>query len=465
MTKYVDSSINPSAINECLAKFTDIRCEVHTLSVYHDNKKVFEFAPEPYSMSDAAEVYSMSKTFAATVAGIAWDMELFSLDDKIIDIFPEECPENISDNLAAMTVKNVISMNTGHEACVMPHMRHAEDSVKAFLSREVPYKPGTHFAYNTGATCLIAAMVEKLSGKKFFDFACEKLFYPMGITNVYWNQCDDGICEGGIGLHISNEDISKLGLLYYNGGVHNGKRIVSREWIDIATSAISDNSNNGDINWCVGYGCQIWRNNIDGYRADGAFGQFCVVLPKFKSVITATVMSMDTAQELHILIDMAQKLYSGEKCDFEGFDYEPLANSGDCTHMTGTYILDENLCGFKTANISVVDGNLNLTYSDSRSCQNIVAGNGRWIKSTYCAKSKMPKLLGLMSDLFAENITVASSYTVEDNKIIIESRYLNSPHSEKTVIETEGGRIKISFFATPGNDGLVSVSEITGKSI
>ena len=77
MTKYVDSSINPSAINECLAKFTDIRCEVHTLSVYHDNKKVFEFAPEPYSMSDAAEVYSMSKTFAATVAGIAWDMESF----------------------------------------------------------------------------------------------------------------------------------------------------------------------------------------------------------------------------------------------------------------------------------------------------------------------------------------------------------------------------------------------------
>lgn len=460
---YTDESIKLGAINKCLKKFEEINCEVHTLSIYQNNNKVFSYSPAPYSLKDTPEVYSMSKTFTATVAGIAWDMGLFSLDDKIVDIFPDECPDVISENLASMTVKNVISMNTGHECCVMPHMRHAENSVKAFLAQDVPYMPGTHFAYNTGATCIISSIVEKLTGKCFFDFACEKLFYPMGIIDVYWNKVDDGKCEGGIGLHISNDDISKLGLMYLNGGEFNGKRIVSKDWIDIATSAISDNSGNGDTNWCVGYGCQIWKNKIDGYRADGAFGQFCLVLPAYKAVVTATVLSADTATELHTLIEMAQNLHSDSDEEFTGCDHTPAKGDDACDSISGTYILDKNICGFNTANISFEKGIMNLTFSDSRSQQKISAGNGQWVYSSYRAKQKAPKLLGLMSDLFEEDIKIASSYKAEKDKITLISRHLNNPHTETTVIQLTEGKLHFDINMSPANDGIISLTKLTGK--
>lgn len=468
MKKYIDSLVNIDAIKTCMKNLIDINSVPHTLSVHTaDGKKLLEISPEPYSADDVTEVYSLSKTFMSTVAGIAWDLGLFSLDDRIVDIFPDKVPEHISDNLGKMTVKNILSMNSGHESCRMGFMKHSDDVVKEFLRHDPPYEPGTHFAYNTGATCVAAAVIERITGRDFFDFASEYLFLPLGITDVYWSKCEDGTCEGGVGLHISARSIAKLGIMYLNNGVYNGRRILSKEWIDIATSSISDNSGNGDQNWCSGYGLQIWRNCTGGYRGDGAFGQNCVVLPESGVVVTMTTLSLCTDVELKHLIELGENILAkgGSGGEIEDFDFAPTGGEPVPSELLGTYRLCDNLCGFTFLNIAQEDGRLELAFFDGEEMQKISAGNGEWVYSEYWAANRTPKLGDIMSANKYELLAIMSSYRFHDGKIIVESRYISNPHNETVTLAFDGGSLRIGIDENSDNRQLLATDRFFGKRI
>lgn len=446
MKKFVDSTVNADAVKICMEKLIDEKSVPHTLLVHRaDGKKLLEISPEPYSADDVTEVYSLSKTFMSTVAGIAWDLGLFSLDDRLVDIFPDKVPEHISENLAKMTVKNILSMNSGHESCRMGFMKHSDDVVKEFMRHEPKFEPDTHFAYNTGATCVAAAIIERLTGRDFFDFAAEYLFLPLGITDAYWSKCEDGTCEGGVGLHISARSIAKLGIMYINNGMYNGKRILSKEWIDIATSAISDNSGNGDENWCAGYGLQIWRNCSGGYRGDGAYGQFCVVLPEQGVVVTMTTLSLASYSELKHLIRLGENICGGNGGDIDDFDFAPIGGKDSPEELLGTYRLCDNLCGFTFLNIDLHGERLELTFFDGEEMQTIAAGNGEWVYSEYWAINRVPKLCDIMSANKYELLSLASSYKYEDGKIIVNTRYISNPHDETVVISVADGKLKMEI--------------------
>ena len=117
---------------------------------------VVRIAPAPYRATDKREIYSLSKSFCSTAIGFLCDEGKLSVEDRIVDLFPDKLPETVSDNLRKMRLKHVLSMNTGHRSCVMNHMIHSDDAPKAFLAQEVAFEPGTHFAYNTGATCMLS---------------------------------------------------------------------------------------------------------------------------------------------------------------------------------------------------------------------------------------------------------------------------------------------------------------------
>ena len=265
MEWFVDAEINQDALNDFFEGMNRSKFEVHTMQIYRGDRRILRLAQEPYSCTDPREVYSLSKMFTSTVVGIAVDHGLVRTEDRLVDIFGRK---NASEKMSHMTLKNLLSMNTGHDRCVLPEMEAARDSVEAFFGVEPLYEPGTHFTYNTGASCLLGSVVERVSGRDFFDYACENLFYPLGITDVSWRRCADGRCYGGTGLYASNDDIMKLGRMYKNGGVYHGRRILSSEWIAEASSYVSDNSSNGTPDWCSGYGYQIWLNSRGGYRGD-----------------------------------------------------------------------------------------------------------------------------------------------------------------------------------------------------
>lgn len=161
---YVKSGIYKKAIVEFLKNEKEkANTDIHAFSVIRNGELLCRIALEPYSIEDNKQLFSLSKSFCSTAVGFAVDEGLFSVTDRIVDIFPEEVPQNADEKLFKMTVHNVLSMSTGHASCVMGIMKNSENPVKAFMSKELTYEPGEKFVYNTGATLLLSIIVQKFT--------------------------------------------------------------------------------------------------------------------------------------------------------------------------------------------------------------------------------------------------------------------------------------------------------------
>lgn len=448
-TIYTDPRVSKRALNEFFAKFQPDHDEIHTLQIFADDAMVVRIAPAPYSPTDKREIYSLSKSFCSTAIGFLCDEGRLSVEDRIIDLFPDKLPDVVSENLSKMRVKHVLSMNTGHPSCVMYHMVHSEDAARAFLAQEVVYEPGTHFAYNTGATCLLSCIVERISGMKLVDFLTWKLFLPLGITDVRWNRVPDGTNEGGCGIHVCSDDIVKLGLLYLHRGMWNGKRILSEEWVNAATSPVSDNSMNGTPDWCAGYGYQFWCNYREGFRGDGAFGQLCVVLPEHNMVFAVQTELGDMQREMDAVMELAEHLFDADDTASVILPaYEAVGSARKTAGFENTfYRLENNPMGW-TGVYFVYDtacDEMQAVFCDGTDQYILRAGNGHWAESLIAARKLKPKLVDLMSTPDAERCRTAASCTAEEGILTFRVRYLNCPHRMVYTFTADGDLLKLRF--------------------
>src|SRR6185436_3920448 len=210
----------------------------------------------PYSAKDNHELYSLSKSFTSTAVGMAVAEGKLSIDDEVLKFFPEDAPAAPSANLKAMRVRDLLTMNTGNQ----DEVPTATDkiSAKAFLTNAVPHKPGTHFKYNTPATFMLSAIVQKQTGQTVFDYLKPRLFEPLGITQPVWNTNFQGISLGGYGLNVCTEAIARFGQLYLQKGNWQGQQLITREWVRMATSRQVSNGSNPQSDWDQGYGFQFW---------------------------------------------------------------------------------------------------------------------------------------------------------------------------------------------------------------
>ena len=448
-----DLYIHPRVSKKALQKFFDAfrpeKNEIHTLQLYHRDALLLRIAPAPYSCDDKREIYSLSKSFCSTAIGFLCDDGKLSVEDRIVDLFPEKLPETVSDNLAAMRVRHVLSMNTGHAECVMPQMIRSDDAVGTFLAQPVPFQPGTHFAYNTGATCLLSCIVEKLSGMKLIDFLTWRLFLPLGITNVRWNQVPSGQNEGGVGIHVSSDDILKFGRLYLAGGLWNGKRLLSESWVKDATSFVSDNSFNGTDDWCAGYGYQFWVNAREGYRGDGAFGQLCFVLPERQMVFALQTELQDMQMEIDMLMELADHLFDeDEEQSLVLPAYLPTSSVQKLSGMENTFFrLEPNPMGW-TGVYFLYDSEKNenqMILSDGTDQQVLSAGNGHFAENNLFLKKFKPKLVDLMSTPHTECCRFMASCQAETGKLTFFLRFRNCPHRMKLTVVEENGKLTLSI--------------------
>lgn len=264
--------------------------DIHSVMIVRHGAVVAEGWWKPFEEERNHVLFSLSKSFTSSAIGLAVDEGLLTVNDSVIGFFPDDLPATVSENLAAVTVHHLLAMYTGHSEDTTNSLQAASDGnwVKAFLAQPVTYPPGTHFLYNTGATYMLSAIVQKVSGQTLLDYLTPRLFAPLGIANPTWEVCPRGINVGGYGLKITTEDIAVFGQMYLQKGVWQGKRILPAAWVEEATRYQSDNSAKEDIEWAQGYGYQFWRCRHNAYRGDGAFGQFCVVMPEQDAVIAIT---------------------------------------------------------------------------------------------------------------------------------------------------------------------------------
>src|SRR5205085_2375675 len=240
----------------------------------------------PYEAEAPHSLYSLSKSFTSTAVGLAIAEGKLSLDDPVLRFFPEDAPAEPSNNLKAMRVSDLLRMSTGHQT--EPSRTPARPWTKAFLAQPVPFKPGTHFLYNTSATYMLSAIVQKATGMTVLDYLRPRLFGPLGIENPTWEASPQGISAGGYGLSVRTEDIAKFGQLYLQKGKWDGKQLVPEAWVEAGTARQTSNGSNPKSDWDQGYGYQFGRRRRGAYRGDGAVGQVWVVLPEQDAVVAIT---------------------------------------------------------------------------------------------------------------------------------------------------------------------------------
>jgi len=267
---------------------------MHSFMLVRHGQVVAEGWWGPFDAATPHVLFSLSKSFTSTAVGLAVAEGKLSLDDEVLKVFPEDAPPQPSEKLRQMRVRDLLRMNTGHQTepafwleTATPDSLRGTTWVRRFLAHPVPFKPGTHFLYNTPATYMLSAIVQKRTGQTVLDYLRPRLFAPLGIEHAEWDTNPDGVTIGGYGLRARTEDIAKLGLLYLKHGRWSGRQLLPDGWADSATARQTSNGSDPRSDWDQGYGYQFWRSR-HGYRGDGAFGQYMLVLPEQDAVVAIT---------------------------------------------------------------------------------------------------------------------------------------------------------------------------------
>lgn len=415
--------VDASAISRYIDAINrDAEVEFHGLVILKRGHVIADACWSPYKRQEPTMLFSLSKSFTSTAIGFCVQEGRLALGDKVLGFFPDDAPKD-GEFWGDMTVHHLLSMNTGHDQDPTGAVVSTPDGdwVRAFFAQPLSFQPGTHFTYNTAATYLLSVIVQKLTGQTVLEYLTTRLFDPLGIEDASWECCPKGYNTGGFGLSITTDDIARFGQFCLQRGAWDGQQLLNAAWIDAASSAHSDNAaTGGTLDWGSGYGYQFWRCVPEGvYRGDGAFGQYCVVMPELEAVvaITSGVQNMQTV--LTLLWDILMPGLTGGVASDAAADAElskqleklvhapPLMmghSMMEPTISTMRYQLDENPEQLDEISFRF-DGNLcTVSATASGSTTSLAAGRERWeigfVSSAFLMMSRNP-----------EPIPIASSFT------------------------------------------------------
>lgn len=299
--------IPAAAISAFLDSVAVSKHEFHSFMLLRHGKVVAEGWWNPYQANLRHTLYSLSKSFTATAVGFARSERKLSLTDKVTTFFPTELPDTVSDNLQRLTIKDLLTMSVGQEPDPTGVVVRDSNWIKSFLALPIKHQPGSTFLYNSMATYMLSAIVQKVTGQKVLDYLKPRLFDPLEIAMPDWETDPKGINTGGWGLRLKTEDIAKFGQLFLQKGRWNSKQILPQGWAEEASAAhiiqhpTYSDAQRATSDWEQGYGYQMWRCRNNAFRGDGAFGQYAIVMPEQDAVIAITSETPDMQGELNLI--------------------------------------------------------------------------------------------------------------------------------------------------------------------
>lgn len=242
----------------------------------------------PYRAELSHMTHSLTKSVTASGVGLAIGEGRFAPHDRVISFFESELPPAISDNLALMTVEDLLTMRTGHAVNVSGSVwRPIKTSwVAEFFKIPVVHRPGTTFVYTSAATFMLSAIISRTTGQSTFDYMKPRFFEPLGIRGAQWDAGPQNITPGANGLSWTVADSLKLGLVHQQDGMFAGRRVLPAEW----ARAVHQPHVPGE------YGYQWWLGDHGRYSAIGMFGQYCYVYPE-QGVVFAVMSALGTRRD------------------------------------------------------------------------------------------------------------------------------------------------------------------------
>src|ERR1039458_7716917 len=261
--------------------------ELHSFMLVRHGRVVAEGWWSPYGPEFNHTLYSLSKSFTSTAVGFAVADGKLRVDDRVVSFFPHDLPQPVSEHLAALRVKDLLTMSVGNaKEPTLPMVQtdnwvktflgwpkeptlpmvQTDNWVKTFLGWPIDHPPGTTFMYNSAATYMLSAIVQQVTGQKVIDYLEPRLFTPLGIRGATWETCPRGINVGGWGLSVQTESLAKVGELYRQKGVWQGRQLLPARWVEEATTfkiqqppPAKPGRPNDQNDWLQGYCYQFWR--------------------------------------------------------------------------------------------------------------------------------------------------------------------------------------------------------------
>jgi len=308
-------TVTPEAVgipSAAISKFVDAIDErklgLHSFMLMRHGKVCASGWWAPYAAGWTHTMYSLTKSFSSTTMGFAVSDGLVTTTDFVSKYIGTPTGPYGDE----MTIEHLLTMSTGHETD--PTMEMCKDPsgdwVKGFLNQPVTAKPGSLFVYNSGASHMLSVIAQQVFGRPIYDVLQERLFEPLGISGIKWERDPAGHNCGGWGLHLKTEDIARFGQMLLQKGMWEGAQVVPREWVERATSCwvMQSVGAGGDASndWVQGYGYQFWMCRNDAFRGDGAFGQYCIVMPKQDAVLAMTSGTPDMQAVLDCVWNILQ---------------------------------------------------------------------------------------------------------------------------------------------------------------
>lgn len=442
--------------------------ELHSYMVLRHGYVVSEAWWKPYRDDEPHILNSLSKSFTSTAIGLAIGEGLIQLDDLVISFFDGYLLDEVDQHLKKMTIKHLLTMNTGHaEDFIVRIFRNDEkDWVKCFFEEKVVHEPGSYFLYNNMATYMLSAIITKVTNLSLHAYLYPRLFEPLGIT-CEWDSCPKGINFGAFGLSLTTEAIAKFGQLYLQEGKWDGQQLIPADWVREATAYQVATNREDSSDWDQGYGYQFWRCRHDAYRGDGAFGQFCIVLPD-KDTVIVTTAGVDNMPDVinavwaHLL--PAIHPHSLEHTD--AYEHLQQKNSSLNYHLEGhvtspgmknihgnTYALTPNDKHLQAMTFALEEEKLFLTLTISQQTTCIPVGLSHW------EESMIDNDFG-----FKEKIRAMARWQSEDTLQIV-FRYVEATYTDAYMVHFEDNAISVDFMIYHGFHASEQPMHIKGHTI
>ncbi|MCL6452260.1 MAG: beta-lactamase family protein [Alicyclobacillus sp.] len=444
---------------------------MHSLLWLHRGKVVAETFWHPYHPECPHTLNSLSKSFTSAAVGLAISEGRLTLHQPVQSFFPECSAPSTGPEIQ---VRHLLTMTTGHASDTLPALWNDPDGdwVQAFLDAPVVFAPGTRFVYNSGATYMLSAILQRVTGERLLDYLRPRLFDPLGIPNPVWETCPRGVNTGGWGLRLRTEDVAQFAQLCLQRGSWRERQLLPADWLDEAT-AWQTPSEGGGVDWRQGYGYQFWRCRYGAYRGDGAFGQFFVVMPEHESVVVVTGCTVQMQQVLdgiwtHLLPLLERHPTVGPPVDRpDPVSALPTVSSGTApaepSRWDGVYRVDPNELGITHVRVAFRRDEAMMELRTATGEHAVACGIGSWkVQQTTLAADRTR--VGPLEATLAEPLRIAACGAWRDPTTFeMKWQYVETPHSDTVTCRFTGDEVAVTALRrlVPGSRPVLC--DLTGR--
>ncbi len=424
--------IPSGAILNFLQRIDAERIGMHGFLLVRRNRIAAEGYWAPWSAERKHRMYSVSKSFVALAVGMMIDEGRLTLDDRVADYFPDKLPEKLHPWLAASTVRDLLTMATAHSST--SYTRDDPDWVWTFFNRTPSHPPGTIFSYDTAATVVLTATVERLAGLPFLDYMRPAFLNRIGFSPDAWCvRTPEGGSWGGSGVICTLRDMASVALACMNGGLWGDERVLPAAYVRAATAKQIDNTIRGNS----GYGYQIWREPENGFSFRGMGSQYALCFPD-RDFLFACIADTQGAPAGSTIPDvMREELYThlsdgplpedphaqtALREKIERLAVLPIpgkSDAGVASEVSGVwYALEENPMGITRMRLSFLGDRGTWEYSNDQGDNVLHFGIGRVLPGTFPQRNYFGEQIGSIPGIEYE--CMASAAWVDEQTLNME---------------------------------------------